>query len=104
GLGREIAIHGACGDARAPGNSGDLHGRHTVLARQRPSSRQNRVLPRGELLDDLFGATIRHRQEVNYDSALKASEPFSRSLVAVVALIRPGRAVFTSPGWPMRSC
>ena len=63
GLGREIAVDRAGGDAGALGDGGDLHRRHAVLDGERAGGLEDGLLARGQPADHAFGAAVGHGNE-----------------------------------------
>jgi hypothetical protein len=60
GLGREIAVDGTGGDARAFSDSGDLHRRHPALRRGNTCRGQDGLMAGGLFPGNLWGAPIGH--------------------------------------------
>ena len=60
GLGREVAVDGAGGDAGALGDRGDLHRRHAALGGDFRGRGQDRLLALGQAADHVLGAAIGH--------------------------------------------
>ena len=60
GLGREVAIDRAGGDAGARGDRRDLHRRHAAFARYLPRGGDDGVMARGQPAGDILRAAIGH--------------------------------------------
>ena len=63
GLGREVAINGAGGDAGAFCDRSDLHRPHAAIGGNLRGGFEDRLLPLGQAANHVFGAAVGHGNE-----------------------------------------